>query len=249
MDNQFHSVTPYSCDNGKLEKTSQSGNRSKAFIIEPTDLVPFEIAWDWQKQWQKSLLNSRNLPQAVWLLQHPNCYTLGRGGSESNLCFDLNNPPAAFYRIDRGGEVTHHLPGQLVVYLVLDLYRYKTDLDWYLRELEQVLIDVLYELGLFGERINGLTGVWLNECKVGSIGVGGRRWITQHGLALNIDCDLKGFEEIVPCGLRDFRVGRLNTWLPGLTVDDVQPLMRRSLAKHFDLIWTKESADFQFLGI
>ena len=166
-----------------------------------------------------------------------------------NLCFDLDNPPADLFRIDRGGEVTHHLPGQLVVYLVLDLYRYKADLNWYLRELEDVLIEVLYELGLLGERLKGLTGVWLDNYKVGSIGVGGRRWITQHGLALNVDCDLDGFSEIVPCGLRGSCVGRLSSWLPGLTVDDVQPLMRRCLAKHFGLTWIRESFDSKFLGI
>ena len=229
MDKQLHGITPGPFDKGKLERTWPSGNIPQAFILEPRDLVPFETAWDWQKHWQKCLFSRGNLPQAVWLLQHPNCYTMGRGGSDSNLFFDPNQPPSALFRIDRGGEVTYHLPGQLVVYLVLDLRRYKTDLDWYLRQLEQVLIDVLYELGLVGERINGLTGVWLHGCKVASIGVSCRRWITQHGLALNVDCDLKGFDQIVPCGLKGYRVGRINSWLPGLKVKDVQPLMRRCL--------------------
>ncbi len=225
------------------------GNISQAFILEPRDLVPFQTAWDWQKYWQKNLLTRGDLPQAVWLLQHPNCYTLGRGGSEMNLRFDPNNPPSDLYRINRGGEVTHHLPGQLVVYLVLDLRRYRTDLNWYLRQLEQVLIDVLYGLGLSPKRIHGYTGVWLDGFKVASIGVGCRRWITQHGFALNVDCDLNGFSEIVPCGLREVSVGKLDTWIPGLTVKDVQPLIRSCLTERFGLKSTKESCVPKFLEI
>ncbi len=203
--------------------------------------MPFEAAWDWQKSWQKRLFNSNNSPQAVWLLQHQNCYTLGRGADQENLCFEPDQSPSELYRIDRGGEVTHHLPGQLVGYLVLDLRRYRTDLNWYLRQLEQVLIDVLAELGLVGERIDGLTGIWLNGYKVASIGVGCRRWITQHGLALNVDCDLEGFDEIIPCGLRGCTMGRLDSWLPGLTVKDVQPFLKKSLADRFRLEWIEKS--------
>ena len=88
MDKQLHGITPDPFDIGKLDTTGKLGNTSEAFILEPTDLVPFETAWDWQKNWQKHLLETRHLPQAVWLLQHPNCYTMGRGGSDSNLFFD-----------------------------------------------------------------------------------------------------------------------------------------------------------------
>ncbi len=155
------------------------------------------------------------------------------------MLFNPKTPPASVYRIDRGGEVTCHLPGQLVGYFVLDLQRYKTDLHWYLRQLEQVLIDVFRQLGLTGQLIDGLTGVWVDGYKVASIGVGCRRWITQHGLAINVDCDTQGFDQIVPCGLHGHCVGRLNSWLPGLTVADVQPLLRCCLAERFDLIWNK----------
>ncbi len=226
-------------DTGKLDKTCQSGNSLEAFIFEPTELVTFPRAWDWQKDWQKSLFTEPNFPQGIWLLQHPNCFTLGRGASEANLCFDPKTPPYPLYRIDRGGEVTHHLPGQLVAYLVLDLRRYQTDLNWYLRKIEQVLIDLLGELGLPGQRIAGLTGVWVNRKKVASIGVGCRRWITQHGLALNVDCDLKGFDRIIPCGLSGHPVGRLDYWLPGIKVKDVQPLLRRGLERHFGFCWVE----------
>lgn len=221
---------------GKLNTSYLSAANSGVFIFEPTDLVPFEMAWHWQQDWQKGLLQEPFSPQAVWMLQHPNCYTLGRGATNKYLHFDPSEPPFALHRIDRGGEVTHHAPGQLVVYLVLNLRRYRTDLNWYLRELEQVLIDVLDELGLCGERLNGLTGLWLEGRKVASIGIGCRRWVTQHGLALNIDCDLNGFDQIVPCGLSEQKIGRLDSWLPGLRVQDVKPVMRRRLSEKFGLV-------------
>ena len=174
---------------------------------------------------------------AVWLLQHPPCYTLGRGASEANVLFDPDHPPAPLHRIDRGGEVTHHSPGQLVIYPVLDLHRHRMDLHWYLRQLEQVVIDVLAVLGLRGERFPGLTGVWLDRCKVAAIGVGCRRWITQHGVALNVCCAMEGFEAVVPCGLTGRAVGRLSDWIPGLSVSEVQPLVCEALAARFGLRW------------
>ena len=155
--------------------------------------------------------------------------------------FDPAEPPAPLYRIDRGGEVTHHLPGQLVAYPVLDLQRRTPDLHWYLRQLEQVVLDVLAELGLEGQRLPGLTGLWLDNRKVAAIGVGCRRWITQHGLALNVDCSMQGFERVTPCGLTGREVGRLADWLPGLTSAEVQPLLRQALTHRFGLVWEEEA--------
>ena len=202
--------------------------------------MPFQQAWDLQRRWQERLLLDSATgadAEAVWLLQHPSCFTLGRGASEDHLLFDPEHPPAPLHRIDRGGEVTHHAPGQLVAYPVLDLRRRRTDLHWYLRQLEQVVIDVLQALGLQGERIEGLTGVWLDQRKVAAIGVGCRRWITQHGLALNVTCDLEGFRSVVPCGLKGRSVGRLRDWIPDLEIEIVQSLLRDALAARFDLVW------------
>ena len=217
-----------------------SGTGSSAFLFQPDQLVPFQQAWDLQRRWQERLLLESATEadaEAVWLLQHPRCYTLGRGASEDHLLFDPQQPPAPLHRIDRGGEVTHHAPGQLVAYPVLDLRRRRTDLHWYLRQLEQVVIDVLQVLGLQGERIEGLTGVWLDQQKVAAIGVGCRRWITQHGLALNVNCDLEGFESVVPCGLKGRAVGRLCDWIPELELAVVQKLLRDALSERFDLVW------------
>ncbi len=224
-------------DIGKLDNTFLTEQSASSFIFQPKGLVQFEIAWKWQTDWRHDLFKEPACQQAIWLLQHPSCYTIGRGGKNKNLLFDITNPPAELFCIDRGGDVTHHLPGQLVVYLVLDLRLYKKDLHLYLRQLEQVLIDLLDCLNLPGERVNGLTGVWCQGFKVASIGVGCRRWITQHGLALNVNCDLEGFNQILPCGLNGLSVGKLDDWIPGLTVEEVKPLMKRCLANRFGLSW------------
>lgn len=208
--------------------------------------MPFAQAWSWQRGWQERLLKGADSgaeppAEAVWLLQHPACYTLGRGASAAYLLFDPEHPPSPLHRIDRGGEVTHHTPGQLVIYPVLDLHRHRMDLHWYLRQLEQVVIDVVAELGLRAERFAGLTGVWIDQRKVAAIGVGCRRWITQHGVALNVSCRLSGFEAIVPCGLHGRAVGRLSDWIPGLEVSEVQPLIGEALAARFGLRWEDSS--------
>jgi lipoyl(octanoyl) transferase len=206
-----------------------------AILFEPPLPVPFEQAWDWQRQLQARLLRDPDGPEALLLLQHPPCYTLGRGASEGFLRFDPADPPAPLFRIDRGGEVTHHLPGQLVAYPVLALQRHGGDLHVYLRDLEGAVLEVLAALGLRGERQKGLTGVWLEGRKVAAIGVGVRRWISQHGLALNVTCPLEGFSAIVPCGLKGHGVTRLSDWCPGLTTATVQTLLRQSLARRFGL--------------
>ncbi len=206
-----------------------------AILVEPPEPVAFATAWAWQRDLQARLLSDPDGPEALLLLQHPPCYTLGRGASERFLRFDPADPPAPLFRIDRGGEVTHHLPGQLVAYPVLALQRHGGDLHLYLRELEGAVLDVLQAVGLEGERKPGLTGVWLEGRKVAAIGVGARRWISQHGLALNVNCPLEGFGAIVPCGLSGHGVTRLSDWCPGLTTAQVQPLLRQALARRFGL--------------
>ena len=200
---------------GKLDTAHDSAHPQRAFLFEPGHPVRFDAAWSAQQRWQSSLLADPSAPEAVWILQHKTCYTLGRGAGEEHLHFDPLDPPAPLYRIDRGGEVTHHLPGQLVAYPVLDLRRRNPDLHWYLRQLEQVVLDVLAELGLEGQRLPGLTGLWLDNRKVAAIGVGCRRWITQHGLALNVDCSMQGlacaFATMGVCDRGPLRRG-LPTW-------------------------------------
>jgi len=208
---------------------------SDAILLEPPGLVPFAQAWQQQRQLQQRLLEDPEGRAAVLLLEHQPCYTLGRGADPAFLRFDPANPPHPLFRIDRGGEVTHHCPGQLVLYPVLNLQRHGADLHLYLRALEQVVIDVLSSLELAGERSSGQTGVWLEGRKLAAIGVGARRWISQHGLALNVSCDLAGFAAIVPCGISDRPVGRLVDWIPGLTTAQVRPLLLEAFAQRFGL--------------
>ena len=209
--------------------------RTQAILFEALQPVPFLRGWAWQRRLQRRLLADPDGPEALLLLQHQSCYTLGRGASLEHLHFDPADPPLPLYRIDRGGEVTHHAPGQLVLYPVLDLRRHGGDLHIYLRALEQVVIDLLAELGLAGERVSGRTGVWLEGRKVAAIGVGARRWISQHGLALNVETSLAGFEAITPCGLRDLPVGRLIDWRPELRAEDLASRLLDHAARRFDL--------------
>lgn len=197
--------------------------------------LPFDRGWRAQQQLQARLLADSGGPESVLLLQHEPCYTLGRGADPVFLRFDPAVPPLPLHRIDRGGEVTHHCPGQLVLYPVLNLQRHGADLHFYLRELEQVVIDLLASYGLEAGRIEGLTGVWLEGRKVAAIGVGARRWISQHGLALNVNCSLEGFGAVVPCGIADRPVGRLVDWYPELTAEAVAPALLEAFAARFRL--------------
>jgi lipoyl(octanoyl) transferase len=162
-------------------------------------------------------------------------YTLGQGADPRFLKFDPVTSDYELHRIERGGEVTYHCPGQLVGYPILNLTRHHLDLHWYLRQLEAVVIQTLADYDLPGERRSGLTGVWIEDRKVAAIGIKVSRWITMHGFALNVCPDLSGFERIVPCGLADHAVGSLNQWRPDLTVEQVRPQVAKAFAEVFEL--------------
>jgi lipoate-protein ligase B len=158
--------------------------------------------------WQEALVEARRAGGAdvLLLLEHPPVYTLGRGGDVRHLgTAAVGSIPVV--RTGRGGQVTFHGPGQLVGYPILDLRRHRQDVHWYVRELEQVLIDALGTLGVEARRMTGLTGVWIDgRRKIASIGVGIRRWVTWHGFALNVGGDLGGFDAITPCGIDGVRM-------------------------------------------
>ena len=195
----------------------------------------YKKAWELQKKLQSQRI-SGEIDDQLLLVEHFPVYTLGKNAPTEHLLIN-DYDDISIVQSDRGGNVTFHGPGQLVGYPILDLNNYRKSITWYMRELEETLIEVLAHLGLQGRRIPGMTGLWLEDRKIASIGVGCRRWITQHGLALNVACDLSGFDEIVPCGLVGKPVGSLNNWLPGLSVFDVQPLMCRCLSNRFGLGW------------
>lgn len=141
------------------------------------------------------------------ITQHNPVFTLGTGSTLGNLKFAPEDAPFEVVRTERGGEVTYHGPGQIVLYPILNLRRYRQDIHWYLRALEETVIRTLAKLGLRAERIEGLTGVWVEGRKVAAVGVRVKRWVTMHGLSLNVRPNLRHFEHIVPCGIGDRPVG------------------------------------------
>jgi len=187
-------------------------------------------------------LNHLGGEDIVLLLEHPPVYTLGRGSDPQFLKFDRATIGHELHRIERGGEVTYHCPGQLVVYPIVNLQHYQPDLHWYLRRLEAVVLETIAAFGVTGERVAGLTGVWVGDRKLAAIGIKVSRWITMHGLALNVCPDLAGFDQIVPCGIADRSVGSLAQFVPGITVDRVVPEIVRSLGRCFGV-------EVQFEGI
>jgi lipoyl(octanoyl) transferase len=209
-------------------------NRQGGWLYE-SGIVDFAVAWDWQQQQVQARLLNPTLPDLVWFLQHSPVYTLGKGASLNHLKFAADQPPAPLYRIERGGEVTYHCPGQLVVYPILNLTRHYPDLHWYLRQLEAVVIGAIATVGLSATRIPGLTGVWVNGMKVAAMGIKVRRWMTMHGVAINVCPDMTGFEAIVPCGIGDRPVGSLASLIPGITVAEVQQAVKDEFTKIFAL--------------
>ncbi|MGA7934312.1 MAG: lipoyl(octanoyl) transferase LipB [Kovacikia sp.] len=196
-------------------------------------IMPYPIAHAWQKSLVAERRENPALEDVLILLEHPPVYTLGQGANPKFLKFDPSQSEYEVCRIERGGEVTYHCPGQLVGYPILNLNYYQRDLHWYLRQLEEVLIRVLASYGLKGERIQNLTGVWLEDWKVGAIGIKVSRWITMHGFSLNICPDLSGFERIVPCGIADKSVGSLSQFVPGIEFEETRERVAIAFAEVF----------------
>lgn len=196
-------------------------------------LVDYQVAWEWQRSLVAERREQPNLEDVLILLEHPPVYTLGTGANLEFIKFDLDKCDYQVYRIERGGEVTYHCPGQLVGYPILNLRYYRQDLHWYLRQLEEVLIRVLASYDLSGERLPGYTGVWLQGRKVAAIGVKVSRWITMHGFALNVCPDLAGFKSIIPCGIADKPVGSLAELIPDISVEQVRQKVAIAFAEVF----------------
>ena len=180
-------------------------------------------------------------------VEHPHVYTLGKSGELTHLLLDeaqLAEKQARFYKINRGGDITYHGPGQLVGYPLLDLDNFFTDIHKYLRLLEEVIILTLADYGVAAGRIEGLTGVWLdhekrmNPRKICALGVKSSRWVTMHGFAFNVNADLSYFGNIVPCGIADKAVTSLHLEL-GRPVDEleVKEKVKQHLADLFEMEW------------
>ena len=162
-------------------------------------IVPYREALTWQRDLAEDRIAGRLDHDVLLLLEHPPVVTLGRNSHAAHV---LRSAGVDVFEVERGGDVTYHGPGQLVGYPILDLGGYTRDLHWYLRTLEQALIEALGALEVPAERNPGYTGVWTRGRKIASIGIHVKQWVTWHGFALNVTTDLVDFERIVPCGIQ-----------------------------------------------
>ena len=220
--------------------------------------MPYRQAWEWQKrlvaQYKEALeedpdRRALNCLDKLILLEHPPVYTLGQGSDPQFVRFDPAQENYELHRTERGGEVTYHCPGQLVGYPILNLKQHQADLHWYLRQLEEVLVRTLAGYGLVGDRIPGLTGVWVEGRKMAAIGIKVSRWITMHGFALNVCPDLLGFEKIVPCGIEGKPVGSMAQFLPDIEITAVQSSVIKQFEQVFGLSFEKMSASRMLEGL
>ena len=226
---------------------------NKQVIVKDLGNKDYKETWDYQESLFEEIVaqktnnkaNGTTLPTTNYFLfvEHPHVYTLGKSGHIENLLIDeegLKNKGATFYKINRGGDITYHGPGQIVGYPILDLENFFTDIHKYLRSLEEVIIRTLSDYGLKGERSEGETGVWLDvgtpfARKICAMGVRCSRWVTMHGFALNVNTDLGYFDNIIPCGIRGKAVTSLNVELAKDKVD-LQEVKQRILT-HFKEIF------------
>ncbi|WP_035990329.1 lipoyl(octanoyl) transferase LipB [Leptolyngbya sp. KIOST-1] len=214
----------------------EQNRREPGLCCEVYDLgmAAFADAWALQKALVQRHRTSPQ-PDRLLLVEHPGVYTLGQGSTLDHLKVPAEALPYPLFRTERGGEVTHHCPGQLVGYPILNLKRHQSDLHWYLRQLEEVLIQTLARFGVRAGRQAGLTGVWVGDYKLAAIGIKVSRWVTMHGFALNVCPDLSGFEAIAPCGITDKFVGSLAQFCPGIAVNAVRPVVIDCFAEVFGL--------------
>ena len=226
-------------------------NRKIKFI--DLGLMDYKEAWDFQQKLfdeiveikKKNRKDSTNkkTPNYFLLVEHPHVYTLGKSGNMSNLLIDeteLKNNDASFYKINRGGDITYHGPGQIVGYPILDLENFFTDIHKYLRFLEEVIILTLKNYEINGERNQGKTGVWIDTKtpfprKICAMGVRASRWVTMHGFALNVNVDLNYFNNIIPCGLANNIVTSISDEKKIKTVDvlKTKELLKRNFLDVF----------------
>ncbi|MES2381315.1 MAG: lipoyl(octanoyl) transferase LipB [Bacteroidota bacterium] len=219
-------------------------------------LIDYQQAWDQQeailKQKVDYKLAERELPDnektiisnELIFCQHPHVYTLGKSGSLDNLLLDeqgLKKAEATFYKINRGGDITYHGPGQLVAYPIIDLEQFFTDIHKYLRFLEEAVIKTIAHYGIVGGRYEGYTGVWIDADKptarkICAMGVRCSRWITMHGIALNVNTNLAYFKNIIPCGIDDKDVTSIAQEL-GHEVDfnELTTILKQEIARQFEM--------------
>lgn len=234
-----------------------AATKNKTTKVISLGLVDYKEAWDFQEKLFADTIalkianrdlpaeQQKSTPNYLLFCSHPHVFTLGKSGAEANLLAndeELDRIEATYYKINRGGDITYHGPGQIVVYPILDLDNFFTDIHKYLRLLEEAVILTLAEYGIEAGRIPGLTGVWvdheqrLNPRKICAMGVKSSRWVTMHGLALNVNTNLSYFNHIVPCGIDDKAVTSLEKECGSpQNMKDVEELLTKNLAVLFEM--------------
>ena len=230
--------------------------KNKLIKIKDLGLVDYKDCWDYQEELFKGVIDVKiknrreglNLTTSNYLLlvEHPHVYTLGKSGDMSNLLISeaqLTQKDAKFYKINRGGDITYHGPGQIVGYPILDLDNFFTDIHKYLRFLEEVIILTLKDYDLSASRNIGKTGVWLDAetpfaRKICAMGVRASRWVTMHGFALNANVDLSYFDNIVPCGITNNSVTSINKELGVANIDE--DVVKQKIINNFKKLFEAE---------
>lgn len=208
----------------------------------------YRPVWDLQKRAQQLLIKkkrgelsaSERQNDILFFVEHPHVYTLGKSGDSAHLLKtlpELSDIDAEYIEIDRGGDITYHGPGQIVGYPILDLDQHFTDIHKYLRYLEEVIIRTCADFGVKAGRIEGLTGVWVDQKKICAMGIRCSRWVTMHGFALNVNTDLSYFRNIVPCGIDDKEVTSLSKCTDKHMSEDE---VKETLLKHFAEVFNVE---------
>jgi len=223
-------------------------------------LIDYKEAWDLQEElFQESIQKKIRIRNGetdlvtinhLLFCEHPHVYTLGKSGSETNLLLnevELAENHASYYKINRGGDITYHGPGQLVAYPIFDLDYFFTDIHKYMRFLEEAVIQTLAHFGILGGRVVGLTGVWIEgettrARKICAMGVKSSRWVTMHGIGFNVNSDLRYFSHIIPCGIDDKAVTSMQQELGyALSMAEVSTILKEKLANQFHYTYVKET--------
>ena len=201
--------------------------------------MSYNSAWDIQKEYHKKVVSGKE-PDTLIIVEHEPVYTLGKNANDNHLLQSASEEIQVF-RIERGGDITFHGPGQIVVYPILDLNRFVKSVSWYMRTLEKIIIDTLSDFEIKAELKDGLTGVWVGGEKIGAQGVRISRWVTMHGLALNVNTDLRYFDGIIPCGIFDYGVTSMEK-LMGRKQDINK--VKNTIIKYFNNILSDEEVRF-----
>ncbi len=229
---------------------------NKNILLKNLGVKDYKETWDYQTELLQEIVDQKisnrknnevkETKNHFIFVEHPHVYTLGKSGDLSNLLLNekqLKEKGATFYKINRGGDITYHGPGQIVGYPILDLENFFTDIHKYLRFLEEVIILTLAEYGLKAERSKGETGVWLDAGtpfarKICAMGIRSTRWVTMHGFALNVNVNLGYFDNIIPCGIRGKAVASMETELgKKIPIEEVQ----QKILKHFTELFEVKS--------